>query len=346
MSLFHVAQKLLFTLDAEKAHELTVKMLRRAPRLQQKIMGQCLSMPVDLMGLSFPNPVGVAAGLDKNGECIEGLFALGFGFVEVGTVTPRPQAGNPRPRVFRLVEDQAIINRLGFNNKGVDYLCEQVEKARTRGVVHGPLGINIGKNADTPMESAIDDYLHCLDRVYPLADYVTVNISSPNTKNLRDLQSPEYLARFIDTIVDRADRLSSRHGSKPVALKIAPDNAEGQMEAMATIIAESGIDAVIATNTTISRPPLIDSRQASEMGGLSGRPLGPLAREQLKALRSELGPGIPIIGVGGIHDRTSARCRLEAGADLLQVYTGFVYRGPALLREAVEAAREFYAGET
>lgn len=343
MSLFHIAQKALFTLDAERAHALTVKLLHRAPRLQQKIMGQCFGMPIDLMGLSFPSPVGVAAGLDKNGECIEGLFALGFGFVEVGTVTPRPQAGNPRPRVFRLVEDQAIINRLGFNNKGVDYLCTQVERARKRNVVHGPLGINIGKNADTPMESAVDDYLFCLERVYPLADYVTINISSPNTKNLRDLQSPDYLARFIDSIVNRADQLSAAHGSKPIALKIAPDNEEDQVAAMASIIADSGIDAVVATNTTISRPPLIDSKQASEEGGLSGRPLAGLARKQLEALRSELGSDIPIIGVGGIHDRTSAHARLEAGANLLQVYTGFVYRGPALLREAVEAAREFYA---
>ncbi len=339
MSLFSLSQKLLFAMDAESAHQATVAMLKKAPGLQKALLGQCLSAPREVMGLKFPNPVGVAAGLDKNGECIEGLFGLGFGFVEVGTVTPRPQDGNPKPRVFRLVEDQAIINRLGFNNRGVDYLCTQVARARKRGAVKGPLGINIGKNATTPMEHAVDDYLRCLDRVYPLADYVTINISSPNTKNLRDLQSPDQLRKFIATLVNRGEQLAVDHGRRPIVLKVSPDNSPEQLVAMAKVIRESGIDGVIATNTTISRPALIDSQQRSETGGLSGRPLGDLALRQLVALRSELGSEIPIIGVGGIHDKVSAQARLAAGANLLQVYTGFVYRGPALLREAVDAAR-------
>ncbi len=339
MSLFSLSQKFLFAMDAESAHQATVALLKKAPGLQKALLGQCLSAPREVLGLTFPNPVGVAAGLDKNGECIAGLFGLGFGFVEVGTVTPRPQAGNPKPRVFRLVEDQAIINRLGFNNRGVDYLCAQVERARARGVVKGPLGINIGKNATTPMEHAVDDYLHCLERVYPLADYVTFNISSPNTQNLRDLQSPDHLRKFIGTLVERGAQLASQHGRRPLVLKVAPDNTEEQMAAMAEVILASGIDGVIATNTTISRPALIDSQQRCEKGGLSGRPLCDLALRQLSMLRAELGPSIPLIGVGGIHDKVSAQARFAAGADLIQIYTGFVYRGPSLLREAVDAAR-------
>ncbi len=339
MSLFGLSQKLLFNLDAESAHQATVALLKRAPRVQKALLGQSLSAPREVMGLQFPNPVGVAAGLDKNGECIEGLFGLGFGFVEVGTVTPQPQEGNPRPRVFRLPEDQAIINRLGFNNRGVDYLCGQVIRARKRGVVQGPLGINIGKNATTPMESAVDDYLFCLNRVYGLADYITVNISSPNTKNLRDLQSPEQLQVFIDTLVERGEKLAATFGRRPLLLKIAPDNAPEQLTAMAKVLRQSGIDGVIATNTTISRPALIDSQLRGETGGLSGRPLCDLALQQLSMLREELGTDLPIIGVGGIHDQVSAQARLAAGAQLLQVYTGFVYRGPALLQEAVAAAR-------
>lgn len=341
MSLFSLSQKALFTLDAESAHQLTVKLLQRTPKLQSALMGQCLKEPRTVMGLDFPNPVGVAAGLDKNGECIEGLFGLGFGFVEVGTVTPRPQSGNPRPRVFRLVEDQAIINRLGFNNKGVDYLCQQVERARARNFVKGPLGINIGKNATTPIEEAVNDYLHCLDRAYPLADYITVNISSPNTKNLRDLQAPEQLHRLIGDIVERREQLGAEHGRKPIALKVAPDNSPDQLEAMAKVLEDSQIDAVIATNTTISRPALLDVKQRDEQGGLSGRPLSELALQQLRALKGHLGDSLPLIGVGGIHDKASAHARLEAGASLLQLYTGFVYRGPTLLREAVEAAAEY-----
>ncbi|MEN8719925.1 MAG: dihydroorotate dehydrogenase (quinone), partial [Oceanococcaceae bacterium] len=263
MSVFTLSQKLLFSLDAESAHVVTVRALRHFPRINSALIGQRLDCPAEVMGLSFANPIGVAAGLDKNGECIAGLFGLGFGFVEVGTTTPRAQPGNPKPRVFRLEEDQAIINRLGFNNRGVSYLCRQVARARRCGHVSGPLGINIGKNAATPMERAVDDYLYCLERVYPLADYITVNISSPNTQNLRDLQSPEALERFVGRIVERGAQLGGRHGRRPIALKISPDNTPDQLVAMARILRESGIDAVIATNTTVSRPPLIDSRQAS-----------------------------------------------------------------------------------
>lgn len=335
--LYHLGRKALFKLDAETAHFATVQMLKRAPRLQGALLGQRLQAPREVMGLRFPNPVGVAAGLDKNGEAIEGLFALGFGFVEVGTVTPRPQAGNPRPRVFRLEADEAIVNRLGFNNEGVDALCRRVERLRRR---PGPLGINIGKNADTPIESAVDDYLLALEKVYALADYVTCNISSPNTKNLRDLQSPEALERFVGTLVERAEQLAGRHGKRPLAVKIAPDNSPEQLQAIARVLGASGVDAVIATNTTVSRPPdLRDSAQAGESGGLSGRPLCRLAESQLAQLRAQLDRRVAIIGVGGIHDEASAVRRYAAGADLLQVYTGFVYRGPALLREAVRAAR-------
>jgi dihydroorotate dehydrogenase len=335
MNLFSLGQKALFRLDAESAHTATIQMLSRMPKLAARSMGaKVSSAPRKVCGLSFPNPVGVAAGLDKNGECIDGLFAMGFGFVEVGTVTPRPQSGNPRPRVFRLVEDEAIINRLGFNNKGVDALVRNVERSHRR----GPLGINIGKNADTPMERAVEDYLYCLERVYALADYVTINISSPNTRNLRDLQAPEALEAFVGALMERAEQLGGQHGYRPMAVKVAPDNDAEQLRAMARILKAAGVPMVIATNTTISRPRLMDQAQAAEQGGLSGKPLCTLAAQQLARLRDELGSEVALVGVGGLHDRASAQARLAAGADLLQVYTGFVYRGPALIREMVAAA--------
>lgn len=336
MNVFALGQKALFQLDAEAAHTATIQMLSRMPRLAARSMGARVSrLPTQVCGLSFPNPVGVAAGLDKNGECIEGLFAMGFGFVEVGTVTPRPQAGNARPRVFRLIEDEAIINRLGFNNKGVEALVRNVERSRRS----GPLGINIGKNADTPMERAVEDYLYCLERVYPLADYVTINISSPNTSNLRDLQAPAALQAFVGTLMERAEQLGSQHGSRPLAVKVAPDNDAEQLRAMAQILRSAGVPMVIATNTTISRPPLRDPVQAGQTGGLSGKPLCDLAQQQLALLRDELGADVALIGVGGLHDQASAKARLDAGANLLQVYTGFVFRGPALIPEMVQAAR-------
>lgn len=336
MNLFSLGQKALFQLDAESAHTATIQMLSRMPKLAASTMGAKPSvLPREVCGLQFPNPVGVAAGLDKNGECIDGLFAMGFGFVEVGTVTPRPQTGNARPRVFRLVADQAIINRLGFNNKGVDNLVRNVERSQRR----GPLGINIGKNADTPMERAVEDYLYCLERVYPLADYVTINISSPNTRNLRDLQAPAALEAFVGTLMERAEQLGGQHGSRPVAVKVAPDNDADQLRAMAKILKASGVPLVIATNTTISRPALQEQKLAEQSGGLSGKPLCELACQQLSLLRDELGSEVALVGVGGLHDGPSAKARLNAGADLLQVYTGFVYRGPALIQDMVAAAR-------
>ncbi len=337
MSLFTLGQKALFALDAETAHWATVQMWQRAPRLSAAMMRVGQDCPTRCLGLEFRNPVGVAAGLDKNGECINALAGMGFGFIEVGTVTPRPQPGNPRPRMFRLPEQGAVINRLGFNNKGVDYLCRQVEKSRRSCV----LGINLGKNAATPNEQAADDYLTGLRRVYPLADYVTINISSPNTRDLRALQEQRPLRDLLARLIVARDELAVAHGRRlPLALKLAPDLDEAQLDSTAAVIAESGIDAVIATNTTVRRDMLGPHPLAGEAGGLSGAPLAPLAQQVFEALRARLPANIAMIGVGGIHDRDSARARLAAGADLIQFYTGFVYRGPALLKEAIQAAQE------
>ncbi len=293
--------------------------------------------PTECMGLKFRNPVGVAAGLDKNAECIQALAGMGFGFIEVGTVTPRPQPGNPRPRMFRLTEHEAVINRLGFNNKGVDYLCRQVERARRNCV----LGINIGKNATTPNASAAEDYLYCLERVYPLADYITINISSPNTRNLRELQDEVALADLLDRLHSRREQLAVAHGRKvPLAVKLAPDLEPEQISVTAEVIAASGIEAVIATNTTIRRDMVAGHPLATEAGGLSGKPLCALAQARFEQLRAALPRRIPMIGVGGIHDAASAQARFAAGAELIQVYTGFVYRGPALVEEAIQAAQQ------
>ena len=335
MSLFDLARGALFRLDAESAHAATVQMMRRMPRLSASLMRAQADLPRTCMGLQFRNPVGVAAGLDKNGECINALAAMGFGFVEVGTVTPRPQAGNPRPRMFRLTEHEAVINRLGFNNKGVEYLCHQVEQARRDCV----LGINIGKNATTPNERASDDYLHCLQRVYPLADYITINISSPNTKNLRDLQQGDALAGLLEALVTKRDLLAVEHARRvPLAVKLAPDMSAEQIDASAAIIAQTGLDAVIATNTTLARDKVEGHRYAEQAGGLSGKPLCALSQRCFEQLRAALPSHIPMIGVGGIHDRESARQRFAAGAALVQVYTGFVYHGPDLIESATQGA--------
>ena len=337
MSLFDLTRGALFRLDAESAHAATINMLRRMPRLSAALMHADASLPRECMGLSLRNPVGVAAGLDKNGECINALAAMGFGYVEVGTVTPRPQAGNPRPRMFRLPEHEAVINRLGFNNKGVEYLCRQVEKSRRDCV----LGINIGKNATTPNEQAADDYLYCLQRVYALADYITINISSPNTKNLRDLQQGDALASLLEALVLRRDQLAVEHARRvPLAVKLAPDMSSQQIEASAAIIAEMGLDAVIATNTPLSRDAVARPRHAEQAGGLSGKPLNALSQRCFEQLRQALPASIPMIGVGGIHDRESARQRFAAGAALIQVYTGFVYHGPNLIESATQGARD------
>jgi dihydroorotate dehydrogenase len=293
-------------------------------------------LPVTVLGITFPNPVGLAAGLDKNGEHLDGLAALGFGFVEIGTVTPRPQPGNDKPRMFRLPEHEAVINRLGFNNGGIDALVRNVEKASFRGV----LGINIGKNKATPNERATDDYLACLERAYPLASYITVNISSPNTQGLRDLQEEETLRRFIGTLRDAQESLASQHGKrKPMLLKIAPDLTESELDAIAEVLLASGIDGVICTNTTIDRERVAGHHFAKEAGGLSGKPVFEKSTAVLRGMSKRLGGRLPIIGVGGILDGDDAATKMEAGAALVQVYSGLVYRGPKLINEAVAEIR-------
>ncbi|MFA5940636.1 MAG: quinone-dependent dihydroorotate dehydrogenase [Sinimarinibacterium sp.] len=335
--MYRIARDVLFQLDAETAHELTLDLFRRFPRLSTAPFCRAVpDSPVELLGLRFPNRVGLAAGLDKNGECLRAWQALGFGFVEVGTVTPRPQPGNPRPRMFRLPARQALINRLGFNNKGVDHLLRQVAASGYRGV----LGINIGKNFDTPIERAQDDYLHCLRKVYAPASYVTVNISSPNTKNLRDLQDEANLRALLSALRDEAHTLAQQHGKRtPILVKIAPDVTDAQLDSIAVVARETGIDGLIATNTTITRPGLEGEPLAAETGGLSGAPLRPLADAVLRRLRERVGPDFPLIGVGGILSGEDARSKRGAGADLVQIYSGFIYRGPALIAECAAALR-------
>ncbi len=290
--------------------------------------------PVKVMGIDFPNPVGLAAGLDKNGDYIDALAALGFGFIEIGTITPRPQAGNPQPRLFRIPEAQAIINRMGFNNLGVDHLVEQVKKAKFKGV----LGINIGKNFDTPVENAADDYVHCLEKVYDYASYVAVNISSPNTQGLRSLQTGSAFADLLQQLKQSQARLAAEYGHYvPLAVKIAPDLQDEDIEYIAEQLVLHRIDAVIATNTTITRTGIEGLSLAAETGGLSGRPLKALATYTLSRLCQALDGRIPVIGVGGITDGMSAADKLTAGASLVQVYTGFIYQGPDLIQQAVSA---------
>lgn len=296
--LYDLARKALFATDPETAHELTLESLKLGHRIgATRLLCRAKQQPVECMGLTFPNPVGVAPGLDKNGDYFEALGDLGFGFVEVGTITPRPQPGNPKPRVFRLPRAQAMINRLGFNNKGVDHLVHRVRNHRFRGV----LGINIGKNFDTPNENAADDYLHCLEKVYRYADYITVNISSPNTKNLRDLQSEDALDQLLGKLAKRREELADQHDRlAPMALKVAPDLEEGAVSAIADVVSRHGLDAVIATNTTISRDAVAGMEHAEETGGLSGAPLKEKADQVLAELRTVLPDDIALIGVGGI----------------------------------------------
>ncbi|BET09371.1 quinone-dependent dihydroorotate dehydrogenase [Pandoraea sputorum] len=336
--LYPLARRALFCLDAEQAHHLTLATLRGAASLGLAgLVGQTLpESPRTVMGIRFPNPVGLAAGLDKDGSCIDGLAALGFGFVEVGTVTPRPQAGNPKPRIFRLPQAEAIINRMGFNNGGVEQFLQNVQSARYK----GPLGLNIGKNADTPIERAVDDYLICLEKVYPYATYVTVNISSPNTKNLRQLQGGDELDALLGKLKDKQRALSDRHGKYvPIALKIAPDLDDEQIKVIAGTLTRHGFDGVIATNTTLSREAVAGLPYANETGGLSGRPVFDASNRVIRALAAELGGALPIIGVGGILSGADAQAKLDAGASLVQVYSGLIYRGPELVRECVQALR-------
>jgi dihydroorotate dehydrogenase len=340
--LYELARKALFATDPETAHELTLESLRLGHRLgATRFLCKGSHQPVRCMGLDFPNPVGVAPGLDKNGDYFEALGDLGFGFVEIGTVTPRPQPGNPRPRVFRLPRAQAMINRLGFNNKGVDHLVRRVQRHRFKGV----LGINIGKNFDTPIQNAVDDYLHCLDKVYPYADYVTVNISSPNTENLRDLQGKAELDRLLAAVTARRAELAERHGRcVPLAVKVAPDLEAAQIRAIAGVVTQHRMDAVIATNTTIGREGVEGLQHAEQAGGLSGAPLKPKADRVLAELRRALPPSIALIGVGGITRGQDAVDKLDLGADLVQFYTGMVYRGPELVAECLRAIADRNAG--
>ena len=333
--MYNLARRALFMLPAETAHQLALDAIGCAERLALTRLAQApVSAPIEVMGIEFPNPVGLSAGLDKNGDYFNGLGALGFGFVEIGTVTPEPQPGNPKPRMFRLPEHKAIINRLGFNNLGVDHLVEQVKHRRYQGV----LGINTGKNLDTPVERAVDDYLTGMEKVYPHADYITVNISSPNTPGLRDLQLGEQLNDLLASLKQAQLRLADRHGSYvPLAVKIAPDLDDAGIEGIASILIKQKIDGVIATNTTISRDLVADSPLAAQAGGLSGAPVCARSTEVIARLSKALDGALPIIGVGGICNGSDAVEKIEAGASLVQVYTGFIYRGPKLVREAADA---------
>ena len=337
--MYGLARPFLFAFDAERAHGLGLASLEAAYRcgLSPLLATPPRPLPTKALGLTFPNPVGLAAGLDKNGAHVDALLSLGFGFVEVGTVTPLPQPGNPRPRMFRLPQQQAVINRLGFNNLGVDVLVRNVERAKRR---TGLLGINIGKNKDTPNEDAVADYLVCLRRVYPLADYVTVNISSPNTAGLRELQEEQALRKLVGTLRDEQEKLAARHGKRvPLLVKIAPDLSENDIDAAARVLGDLAVDGVIATNTTISREGVEGSRQAQQAGGLSGAPLMGQATTVLRMLRTRLPDTIPLVGVGGILHGADAATKQAAGALLVQTYTGLVYRGPALIAECVDALR-------
>ncbi|MCB1956740.1 MAG: quinone-dependent dihydroorotate dehydrogenase [Rhodocyclaceae bacterium] len=331
--MYPLIRPLLFSCDAETAHEFAIGSLRLAGGLLPAA-SPLRGTPTTVMGLSFPNRVGLAAGLDKNGEAIDGLAQMGFGFIEIGTITPRPQPGNPRPRMFRLPEVQGIINRMGFNNHGVDALLANVRRAKFKGV----LGINIGKNFDTPIERATDDYLACLEKVYALASYVTINISSPNTKNLRQLQGESELDQLLGPLKAAQTRLAETHGRYvPLALKIAPDLEAEQVTTIADALRRHRIDGVIATNTTVARDKVQGIPHGDQAGGLSGAPVFEASTAVLRALAGALAGEVPIIGVGGILDGAGAKAKLEAGASLVQVYSGLIYRGPALVRECVRA---------
>ncbi|WP_374661302.1 quinone-dependent dihydroorotate dehydrogenase [Inhella sp.] len=336
------ARPALFALDPETAHELTLESLAR---LQHTPWACAWSQrrvddPVTLAGLRFPNRVGLAAGLDKNGRAIDGLGAMGFGFIEVGTVTPVAQPGNPKPRMFRLPEHEALINRLGFNNEGLAAFIANVQRANRFRAQGGVLGLNIGKNAATPIEDALSDYLKGLDGVYPHADYVTVNISSPNTANLRSLQGDEALKALLDPLMTRREQLAAQSGRRvPLFVKIAPDLDDAQVTVIAQTLRDSGVDGVIATNTTLARVAVAGHQHAGETGGLSGRPVVAASNRVIAGLRTALGAGFPIIGVGGVLCGADARAKREAGADLVQIYTGLIYKGPALVTEAAQALR-------
>jgi dihydroorotate dehydrogenase len=340
---YPLARHALFAMDAEAAHEATLSALQRAYdcSLTRGLMHSQVLVPTTLMGLTLQNPVGLAAGLDKNGAHIDAMGNLGFGFIEVGTVTPRAQPGNPKPRMFRLPDSEALINRLGFNNQGLDTFLANVQRStwRERG---GVIGLNIGKNADTPIEQAADDYLIGLSGVYPHADYITVNISSPNTKNLRALQGEHELDQLLSQLAIRRQALAEQHQKRvPLAVKIAPDLTEEQIDIIAEVLPRHGIDGVIATNTTLSREAVQGQKYAEEAGGLSGAPLHARSLEVIGRLRAKLGADFAIIGVGGIMSGKHAAEKMAAGANAVQLYTGLIYRGPGLVGEcAKEISRQ------
>ena len=321
-------------MDPETAHERTLKMLQGAGQDGKPhwMVGAVPDCPVNVMGLRFPNPLGLAAGMDKNGDCIQGFGSLGFGFLEIGTVTPRPQPGNSKPRLFRLVEHEGIINRMGFNNEGVEHLVAQARQRTYKGVV----GINLGKNFDTPIEEANKDYVKGLRAVYDTADYVAINISSPNTTNLRELQKEDALASLLGALASAREDLVVQHGTRvPLALKIAPDVTEEQLDAIVGLLLEHGMDGVIATNTTIDRSAVQGHPRAGETGGLSGAPVRARSTEVVRGLASRLDGRLPIIGVGGIFGPDDAKEKLDAGASLIQVYSGLIYKGPRMVKQIV-----------
>tara|TARA_B110000438_G_C15813720_1_gene650916 strand:- start:2224 stop:3237 length:1014 start_codon:yes stop_codon:yes gene_type:complete len=333
---YSAIRKVFFKFDPEAIHELTIKGFKAtgASPLNKLYKQTIPHKPVEVMGIKFPNPVGLAAGLDKNGECIKAFEALGFGFVEVGTVTPRPQPGNDKPRIFRLPEANAIINRMGFNNKGVDYLVDQVIKAKYSGV----LGINIGKNKDTPDENAKDDYIHCMRKVYDFATYITVNISSPNTPGLRSLQYGDALNELLSALKLEQTALAEKYGKYvPVAVKIAPDLNEEEVNSIAACLIANNIDGVIATNTTLARDKVSHLPFGNEQGGLSGAPVKDQSTKVIQLLAKALDNKLPIIGVGGIASGEDAQEKIAAGAKLVQVYTGFIYQGPELIKDIVKS---------
>jgi dihydroorotate dehydrogenase len=335
--MYALLRPLLFKLDAEQAHHFTLDGLARAYRLGLLQKAAHHTCPATLMGLSLPNPVGLAAGLDKNGQYIDALAALGFGFIEIGTVTPKAQAGNPKPRLFRVPEHQAVINRMGFNNQGIDAMIQNIEKSRFNGI----LGINIGKNATTPIENAADDYLICLEKAYAHAGYITVNISSPNTQNLRALQGSDELSALLSALKNKQAHLAAAHGRYvPLAVKIAPDLNEQQVADIAHAAIQTEIDGIIATNTTIDKSALGHHPLAGEQGGLSGAPVREASNRVLKQLLAELEGKLPVIGVGGILSGADAAAKLHMGAAAVQVYSGLIYRGPALVKECLRACAD------
>ncbi|MCC5848557.1 MAG: quinone-dependent dihydroorotate dehydrogenase [Verrucomicrobia bacterium] len=332
--IYPLFKRIAFCMDPEKVHERTLNLLQRTACEGKPhfLAGPVPEKPVEVMGIRFPNPVGLAAGMDKNGACIEGFGSLGFGFLELGTVTPRPQPGNPKPRLFRLPEHEGILNRMGFNNDGVEALLAKINQSTWGGVI----GVNIGKNFDTPIERAAEDYVTCLKAVYSHADYIAINISSPNTTNLRELQKGDAFTGLLRTITDASAKLEQTEGKKtPLAVKIAPDMDETQLDFIAETLLRYKVDAVIATNTTLDRSAVADHPLAKEAGGLSGAPVRQRSTEVIRGLAKRLDGQLPIIGVGGIFSAADAREKLDAGASLVQIYSGLIYRGPRLVSEIV-----------